>query len=109
MVVLPVERIFKQKNGTAGGADDRFLDAGLAARVDHVLGDGKTFVQAPFGKLGGWARATSGPFNIAQPWDQELLDRLGRPEAEQAAREAPAKDTSNNNRYGLSFRLGLTV
>jgi hypothetical protein len=93
MIVLPVERLFKPATHNAGQAgDDRELDPALADEVRDVLGEGRTFGQAPFAKTTTWSYVhRHQQFNIADNWPINLLHSLDEPQAVAAARDASAR------------------
>jgi hypothetical protein len=93
MIVLPTERIFKPGTDNAAQAgDDRDLDPELAEEVGDVLGEGRTFGQAPFAKTSTWSYVHGyKPFNIALDWPDNLLSSLAHPQAVAAARKALAR------------------
>lgn len=90
MVILPVERIFKRiAFNDTGVADDREIDEALVDSVEPVLGKEHSFGKAPFGS-GAWAYISSAePFNVGQPWADDLLGRFDTAAAREAARCAP--------------------
>lgn len=93
MLILPMERIFKALEGSAGPADDVALDPSLDARVKQVFAPEQTFGAAPFWKDGGWRYVPNWePFNVGAGWPPGLLDTLGENEAEYVARRAPARN-----------------
>ncbi len=104
MIVLPIERLFKPGNPNAAQAgDDTELDPALANEVADILGETRTFGEAPFAANMSW-RYVQGcpPFNVAADWPHELLDRLDTPEAIDAARKAPASRILLNLRNALA-------
>jgi hypothetical protein len=92
MIVLPIERIFKPEDANAAhAANDGELDATLADAVAGVLGGERPFRNAPFAANVKWSYMHDcRPFNIAGDWPHEVLEALGRQEAIDAARNAPA-------------------
>jgi hypothetical protein len=94
MIVLPIERIFKQaRANNEGVADDRELDPRLAAMVIDNLGPAKTFGAAPFFEPDVWSYVpTLDPFEVANDWPAEVLDELHSAAGAKAAVDAPAQD-----------------
>lgn len=93
MIVLPVERIFKPGDpGAARAGDDRNLDPALAKELAGVLGNNRSFGDAPFVERGAWSYVQAyAPFNTAGAWPDELLEALSAPQAFEAAHNAPAR------------------
>lgn len=91
IIVLPYERVFKpQSNGKWGVANDMELAPELGARISDVLGKDRRFGDAPFFRDDVW-RYVDGVdvFNIADPWAQDVLEKL---EASEAAARARGTD-----------------
>ena len=93
MIVLPIERIFKPGNPRAVQAgDDRDLDPALTAELSGVLGNTRSFGDAPFAQTSAWSYVPAyPPFNVASDWPHDLLDALSAPQALEAARNASAR------------------
>jgi len=85
MICLPVERIFKAKEGDLV-ADDSMLNEGLTGEVSRVL-DGKLpFAEAPFARGIDWRLIRDvPPFNIAVWNASHHFDPLAREDARVAA------------------------
>jgi hypothetical protein len=93
MIVLPIERILKSGDPrTTPAADDSKIDPALSREVHQVLGPGRTFGSAPFAVAGRWSYIRGyPPFNVAQSWPPQLLQKLGMSQASSEADSAPAR------------------
>lgn len=91
IISLPYERIKQHLDKPHGGyMDDRPLDEELATEVRRVFGAAR-FELAPFFTPGAWrfARMPYADENLALHLPYDFADRLGEPEALNAARQMP--------------------
>lgn len=105
MVILPIERIFKpaRPGSPYVGADERDQDPTLTKAVEQVMGAGRTFGDAAFGRADSWAYVSGyRRFNTAGAWPADLLQSLSEPAASDAARAASAKQILLDLRNALS-------
>lgn len=104
MLVYPLERLGKHYDARRPRrvASDRALNAALTAEVERVFA--LSFAQAPFGNVKGWSCVLgwNWPFNLADRWPEEILDRLAAPEAATDVAEAKAARILDTLRNALA-------
>lgn len=99
MIVLPIERIYK--NGGVG--NDSEVNKGLTAEVKKTLDGTMKFGEAPYFSKVDWRLVSDrAPFNIAAAWPADLLKALGDDAAAQAAKDISAKAMMTHLRNALA-------
>ena len=102
MIGLPIERIFKKKEGDLV-ADDTELKAGLSDELSRVLGGKLLFGDAPFTQRTDWRLICDvAPFNIAVWEASQHLEALHDQGARATAMRAPASFMMRHIRNALS-------
>jgi len=93
MIVLPIERVERHREGVGAYVNDRPIEEALASEVDAALG-GSPLRRSPFFEQDQW-RFASIPYsgeNLAQHFPNELSEQLSAPEALIAVGKMPASE-----------------